>query len=72
MLSGRFVVKVQLLHAGVLTALAEMPVAADRPTSVLKEDVAAALGSSTLSDHHACPCVSAFATNLLFVFLSSR
>lgn len=39
-----------LLHNGVLTHLAEIPAAADRPTSVLKEDVAAALASSTLCD----------------------
>ena len=46
----------QLLHAGVLTSLAEVPAAAERPTSVLKEDVAAALGSSTLCDGPCVPC----------------
>ena len=47
---GRFVLKVQLLHAGGLSFVAEIPAAADRPTSVLKEDVAVALGSSALCD----------------------
>ena len=40
----------QLLHAGGLSFVAEIPAAADRPTSVLKEDVAVALGSSALCD----------------------
>ena len=51
----RYVLKVQLLHNGVLSSLAEIPAAADRPTAVLKADVAAALGSSTLCGNTHAP-----------------
>lgn len=47
----RYVLKVLFFHAGVLSTLAEVPVAADRPCSLLKEDVAAALVDSTLYVH---------------------